>query len=520
MKVRALVIFSMLLALSACGGGSGGSTFTGNSPVSLLLTDAFSDQYAKVWVTVLQVTAQDASGQTVTLYDNPVGNVVNLTELNGVATLLNTQNLPAGSYSNFQVSLADAVALVDKTTGQSIAAAFSGTGQPQTVAVTGQISIGTGSNATIAIDFDLQQFSYDPTTGLVTPVLVLRQNPAQIARTVADIDGTVARIVDGTHFQLRASHGQGLIDVSLQSSATVFNTADGSVSNDTSALQAGQRVSVYGNYDPALMTVDATRVEIQTPMASTTPQATNNAKVEGVVSSFDSNSGLLSLDVREASFIPAGATLDIDLTASNPVFVKGSLDILTAGQRVEIRGNWQDPVFTPTTVEIEGGLPQFSDQANGQETDGNEVDSNENANDRGTDSGAMDNSRDRGMGSAQAMAVTDAYVEVKGEVQSLTNQGLTLTVLEVDAESSATQQLGQRLDVDLANAFFKRGDAGCLQAGDRLELKGAIHTDGIMDARVVDVERGCGLSPATPAIPAGMGSGTASNSLDTVVSMM
>ena len=486
MKVRYFLILLMLLALTACGGGnSGGSAFKANSPVSLLLTDAFSDQYSNVWVTVLQVTAQDAGGQTVSLYDNPAGNVVNLTELNGVATLLNTQNLPVGTYNNFQVKLADEVTLVDKMTSQSITAHFSGTGQPQTVPVSGQITIDTASNATIAIDFDLQQFSYDPNTGLVTPVLVLRQNPDQINRTVADIDGTVAQVLDNTSFQLQAEHSQSLIDISLQANATVFNAADGSVSSDTSTLQTAQRVSVYGNYDPVLMKLDAVRVEIQAAASSSSP-AEHSDKVEGIVTAFDPNSGLLTLDIREATFIPVGTTLEIDLATSNPIFVKGSLDILAAGQQVEIRGNWQDPVFTPSIVEIEGGLPQLSEQ-------GNDDNGSENS-DSSNNHDATDHNSDTGLSSGNTNDIVDAYVDVTGEVQNVTDQLIQLTILEVDDETGASQQVGQTLDVDLSNAFFKRGDTTCLQAGDLLEAKGALRTDGVMDALVVEVERGCGFS--------------------------
>ncbi|MFQ5487170.1 MAG: DUF4382 domain-containing protein, partial [Gammaproteobacteria bacterium] len=329
-----LILVLAVSLLAACGGGSGSSS-GGDSTVSLLIMDAVSDQYAKVWVTVQKVTAVDASGTPFTLYDNPQGEVVNLSELDGVAALLNTQLLPDGAYSDFQVTLANEVTLVERTTGQSVMAVFNNNDQPETVPVQGSVTIAAGSTATIAIDFDLKQFSYDPVSGLVTPVLVLRNDTAgtlplssTLARTYADVDGAVGEISSLTAFVLQTEHGAAPLTVNLQSTATVYDERNGTLGSDTSALEPGLRVAVYGNYDAAAMMVDAVRVEIKAASGN----AMYNAKVEGLVSGYDAVNDILLLDVREADhFMPPAAAMEISNVA-NAAFTKGSTELLAAGQ--------------------------------------------------------------------------------------------------------------------------------------------------------------------------------------------
>ncbi len=453
-----LMLVLAVSLLAACGGGNSGSA-GGDSTVSLLITDAVSDQYAKVWVTVQKVTAVDASGASFTLYDNPQGDVVNLSELNGVAALLNTQLLPDGTYSDFQVTLANEVTLVERATGQSVLAAFNNNGQPEIVPVQGSVTIAAGSTATIAIDFDLKQFSYDPVSGLVTPVLVLKNdtNGAMplnntLVRTYADVDGTVGEISNLTTFTLQPEHGSAPLTVNLQATATVYDYRDGTLGSDTSALEPGLRIEVYGNYDATAMVVDAVRVEIKGAGSSdASTNAMYGAKVEGLVSSYDAVNDVLVLDVREADhFMPPAATMEIS-NISNAVFTKGSADLLTAGQKVEIKGSWADPVFSAALVEIEGAP-----------------------------AGSMDSSH----------AYDDLYAEVKGQVESVSGDIVTLAIVKAEHVDPAATLLAT-IDIDVSKAWFKSGDAQCLEAGAYIEAKGALEA-GTMMAAVVDIESLCG----------------------------
>ncbi len=463
---KSMAVLAVLL-LAACGGGgnSNGNTADGSSAVSLLITDAVSDQYAKVWVTVLKVTASDSNGTPVTLYDNPQGLVVNLSELNGVAALLNTQNLAPGTYSDFQVTLANEVSLVDRSTGQTVLAAFNDAGQPEVVPVQGSITIGSGNGA-IAIDFDLKQFRYDGATGLVTPVLVLKSDNGdgrmlrdRLERTYADVEGTVRAVNDGVSFVLQPEHGAATVTVNLLPATTVYDDRDGSLGSDTSALAPGQAVEVYGNYDPVTMIIEAVRIEIKVDVDASPGAlpavATHRAKVEGRVSSYDKTSDILVLDVREAErFVPPATTLEIHGAAS-AVFTKGSVDLLAAGQHVEVKGVWEDPLFTAVVIEIEGALPARADEARERHFD-------------------------------------DRYAEVKGRVERVTGERVTLKVVKrehFDGNASA-----DTLDIDISEAWFKYGAAECLAPGAYIEAKGAVES-GVLVAVMVEVESACGASP-------------------------
>ena len=68
-------------------GNTRGTVDTG--AVSVLITDNRSAEYSEVWVTIKEVKAVSASGETVTLYDDPAGAAYNLTQLVDVGALLN-----------------------------------------------------------------------------------------------------------------------------------------------------------------------------------------------------------------------------------------------------------------------------------------------------------------------------------------------------------------------------------------------------------------------------------------------
>ena len=438
-KLAILLVPALLLA--ACGGGS--STSSSSPAMSVFITDNLSLDYSKVWVTVTQVTANGPNGP-VTLYDNPQGGVYNLTELHGVGALLDTQALDPGTYTDFQVTLTNDVTLVDKT-GQSIAAHFNATGDPIIIDVVGSVTVGS-ANTAVAFDFDLKQFSYDPATGLVTPVVLLvhQDGVRSFDRCYGEIQGYVDNIVDAQTFDLRLHNGT-IIAVTLQATATVINRSAHQVRQDTSGLVVGQHVEVYGNYDSVNLTLAAVRIKIEG--RSGLNQVARD-RVEGVVQSFDGTT--LVLDVREASFVPSGTTLDIDV--ANVLFTKGSLSDLSAGQWVELHGTWLDPVYTATIIEIEGGLPQWTGHANGH-------------------------------------SYSHDYAEVKGTVDAVNGNIVTVTITRTEhfAWSFAT------IDVDVTGAWYKYGDNTCLQPGAFIEAKGAVDSNG-MSAAVVEIESACGTT--------------------------
>ncbi|MFQ5470198.1 MAG: DUF5666 domain-containing protein [Gammaproteobacteria bacterium] len=461
MIIRHLFLPLLLLVLTACGGGGSSSSVTNgenNSSVSnigalsVMITDDMSQDYAKVWVTVLKVTAEDSTAQQHVLFEDTAGQVVNLTELNGVAALLSTQDLIAGDYSNFEITLANDVTLIDKL-GQTVQAMFNATGDPKVISVPGSVTITAGGMTNIGFDFDLKQFTYDPATGLVTPVLAFldRNQLKQISLNHGEVKGRINEIVDAQTFTIQNRFGN-TITVVLQATATIFSEYTGKVGGDTSALSIDQKIEAYGSYDADTMTLSAISAKIDDDSGSSVFRAAT--EVEGVVVSFDGTT--LVLDVRDADFLPSSTTMEISNVA-NGHFTKGSLDSLTEGQWVEIKGTWEDPVFTAIIVEIEGGIPHWDD-----------------------DHGFNGDHHPNG------------YAELKGVVASVVDNVLSINLTQSNhlvGQSSGT------IDIDISNAWYKYGNAECLKEGASVKVKGTKDTtSGNVIAYTIEIKSGCGTS--------------------------
>jgi len=461
MKLKYVFLPLLLLALTACGGGNGTSSITNNlantGALSVMITDDMTTQYSKIWVTVLKVTTSDSSGQQHILYEDAAGQVFNLTELHGVTALLSTQNLPADTYNNFEITLANDISLVDKL-GQTIQASFNTTGDPEIIQVQGSVTITAGSMSDMGIDFDLKQFTYDPATGIVTPVLLYldTNHLQQISLNRAEVKGYVTEITDAQTFTLENRFGSTIM-VTLQATATIYNEYTDTVGGDTSALTIGQKLEVYGSYDSTTMTLNAVSVKIEDDNSSSGLNA--STKVKGVITSFDGST--LVLDVRDADFIPGSTTLEISNIA-NAFFTKGSLDTLAAGQWVEIKGTWEDPVFTAMIIEIEGGTPCWDD---GHNFNGDYH--------------------------------PNGYAELKGQVTAV--NGTTLSLNLTQSNNLVGQATGP-IDIDISNAWYKYGNADCLIEGAYVEVKGAKDaTSGDIIAYTIEIKSGCGTNPAGPA---------------------
>ncbi len=458
----------MLFTLAACGGGNGSSGLSGifanTGALSVMVTDDMTTQYSKVWVTVLEVTATDSSGQQHVLYEDPNGQIFNLTELHGITALLSSQDLIADTYSDFEIILANDISLVDKQ-GQTIQASFNTTGDPEVIPVQGSVSVTAGGFTRMGIDFDLKQFSYDQSSGIVSPVLLyLDDNQLQqISLDRSRIEGLVTEIIDAGTFTMENRYGS-TVTVTLQATATIFDEYSGTVAGDTGVLTVAQKVEVFGTYDATTMTLDAVSARID----DTSPSSGSGGKTEikGVISSFDGTS--LVLDVRDSDFIPGSTTLEISNIA-NALFTKGSLDTLAAGQWVEIHGTWEDPVFTAMVVEIEGGIPRWDDGHNF-----------DNSHHLDTEHDDPDSRHD-----------IYGYVEIKGLVTAL--NGTTLSINPTDMNGNAVSTAAT--DINISNAWYKNGDMDCLTEGAYVEVKGAndINTGGIA-AYTIEIQSPCGIS--------------------------
>jgi len=445
MKTKLMLIIPLIATLAACGGSDDSTQSTSGSTtgtVSVMITDNLTLTYSEVWVNVQAITAADANGVVVDLYRNTAGQTHNLSQLVNIGALVDAQAIATGTYTTFEILMDNQIQLVDAG-GVTTNATFDQTGNPNfTLSVTGQLVVDANQMTSLLLDFDLQQFTYDAPTNTVTPVVV-QQDPATLNQTIATVNGQVQAVNSATQFVVTPATGGANITVNLHATATVTDTATATVAADTTPLTVGTQVTITGTYDATNLSVIASAVGVVTGGS-----VTINSEVEGFVTAFDGTT--LTIDVKEASFLPGSNTLTI-ANSSNALFSHGSLALLTVGQEVEIKGNWDNITFTAAIIEIDGAP-----------------------------SNATGNS------------YLDEYAELEGAISAINGNLLTLTVQEFEHVSGITN--GDAVTIDSSNSWYKDGDATCLSNGAVIEAKGSMSDATTMIAMVIDLEDSCGSS--------------------------
>ncbi len=435
MNAKPFILIPLVAALVACGSNDSSTTSSAAGTVSVLITDNLSQNYNEVWVEVQSINAVDQDGQSVALFEDTSGRTYNLSQLVNIGALIDTRSVASGTYSSFEIGLDNAITLVDPA-GNTIDAVFDQTGGPAyTISVDGNLVVNSGQPATLALDFDLANFTYDPATNTVTPVVV-QKDPNALAQAVATTRGAIQAINGSGQFVLNPVGGGAAITINLHNNATVTNPGSGAIGSDTSLLQPGMSVRVSGIYDANTLTITATSVVVD---GSASPTALHH-EVEGYVTAV--NGTVVELNVEEATFRPAGNLLSIDVGSA--IFSKGSLDMLAMGQELEIKGDWNSDTFSAAVVEIEGAPRNTGDYSYDYD-----------------------------------------YAEIEGRVTSVTDGSVTLTVQKYEHVNGIS--IGQSVTIDRSGAWYKHGDASCLASGMEVEVKGAF-TANAMKASVIEYE--------------------------------
>ena len=99
MKARLFALSAIAISvLTACGGGGGGSTAsTSSTSVPVMLSDAASEDWSQIQVSVLSLTLTDTTGAvtSVPLPTSPY--VVNLVQLDNLSEVLSAAQLTPGT---------------------------------------------------------------------------------------------------------------------------------------------------------------------------------------------------------------------------------------------------------------------------------------------------------------------------------------------------------------------------------------------------------------------------------------
>jgi hypothetical protein len=240
------------VTLVACGGGSSGSsdattssTSTGtttstaqNGSVPLVVSDASSDDWATIGVTIVSIALIPQGGGTpVTVYTAPTpAPMVNLEELDQIAEILGNVTVPVGTYTGATLTLSGNpgdVALVVSADPES---GFDGT--PGATVPSNQIQIQhtTGATGSLTVPVNVnfvsplvvttsQNNALDLEFDLAHPAFLVAHTPVSTGTTLwaVNFDGPVRHhpVADIAHLVLRHTYGTVTAVASDSSSLTV-----------------------------------------------------------------------------------------------------------------------------------------------------------------------------------------------------------------------------------------------------------------------------------------------------------
>jgi Domain of unknown function (DUF4382) len=264
-----LVLSIGALLTAGCGGGSASNSATGNSDAPtgasfVVGTDAPMASVTSFAVQVQSVAATDGNGNTVQLISGSP--TVDFARFNGLQTLLDMNDVAAGSYSNITITLGSATLGYLNTSGGGAPTIQTETANltTNTVSVTlaNPLVVATdGAPVGLHLDFDLHKSigvdSNGNITGTVTPTFNVKAvNNSDPGAYIDEFDAAVVSVNTGAQsFVIQGPHGrQFTVNVNGQTEW------DGNAS--LSDLTSSSIVQISGSLDRADATIDADEVAI------------------------------------------------------------------------------------------------------------------------------------------------------------------------------------------------------------------------------------------------------------------
>jgi len=401
--------------------------------VNVLVTNSLLSQFAEAWVSILEIEVKDANGNSFTVFENVDGQIINLTELTGVAQLLGTPSLPEGEYSSFEITLSPEVTVID-VNGDSQILNLSSNREKAELTLTGSLTVLADEVVSFALDFDVSQFVVDD-IGNLELALTANSEVEDLETVTVDASGTVTEV----------NNDILIVTPNSDHAPIVVNLNDVVVVGDSVEITEGDEVEVEGSFDLETQTANVSRVDIE----SDDETLAESVELEGTIISVGVNE--IILDVQEADFMPPANTMSV-LLSGNPAFIRGSEQALAIGQRIEVNGQMLGGLLSAKNIEIESDL---------------DVD------DLGDD--------DSGAGVRNGNAANN--ISVQGTVVSVDNGVLVLSVTQ---SNNAAMALNSSIAVDLSAIPGQNIDAQCLVLGNIVEVKGALDSiNNFIPSRVI-----------------------------------
>jgi Domain of unknown function (DUF4382)/Domain of unknown function (DUF5666) len=408
----AMISIVTLTTVTGCGGGSGSNNNNngGNPPpsgtrarVSLLATDSFREDFDHVWATILKVELIPATGDAISLFDDPAGRQLDLKTLRdatgGRFAFLGDKTVAAGNYTGLRVTLGPNAQMFEhaKAIGKPIPLDST----VVTLNFAAPKALGTTADQLI-VDFDLANFK------LVGGKI-----------TVALKEGTKAGLTDPSRHEDDDYRGtiSGLsgtaptqtftLDRGLGQTVNVAATAATAIFGNGGALADGKVVEVTGIYNATTNKLVATKIETEDGSnGHTESDGVRKAKVRGGVTLIDAVAGTFTISHTHAKgCMPSSVTVKIKTSASTTYRTLGGrvktpaefFVLLAATPIAEAQGTFDAATntLTATSVKIKdsvgnGGNSGWENESHHDQDDKNgdgKVDSND---DHGSGGGGSD----------------------------------------------------------------------------------------------------------------------------------
>jgi hypothetical protein len=322
LPIYLLSLATASLLAAGCGGSVEGTTATNSvtGPAFVIGTDAPMSSVTSFSVQLMSVNAVDANGNSVSLISGTP--TVDFARFNGLQTLLDMNDVPAGTYTSVQITLGPAtIGYLNTVSGSaptiaSEAATFSS--NMVSIPLSSPLIVTAAQPVGLHMDFDLRKSIQVNGSGQITGQVVptFDVNAVATGDSGAYIDEFDAAIVSvnaaAQSFVIQGPHGRNFT-VNVNGS-TEWDNNEGLSSLTTSSI-----VQISGILDKADATIDADEVAILSQNGFFADgQVTYVTPATGVATSFD-------LYVRGLLPTTTGLTLgqiaQVNLTGSEKFFI-------------------------------------------------------------------------------------------------------------------------------------------------------------------------------------------------------
>jgi hypothetical protein len=353
--VGRLLVPALVLLLTACGGGGGSNaastsvqSSTGTGTVGMLLTDATTNDFDAIEMTITRIQLLAADGGHVEVFSSPSGQTVDLLQLTDLSQLISLATVPAGLYEKIRLTLSQLELIKKDDAGnviERIDVPLPGNGKldlnPRMT-----FAVEPGSTLLVQLDIDAKKSIHIVQTGnggfQFRPVVFVKIITAGQLGKIVQLHGVIQDIKNENGQQeldlcqihaltlLNASDKQTApcIDVSVGTDSSIFNSnADPILFSD---LQTGDEVTVFGTFtmndiddqapDGAANEndIDLSAFVIERGSLGTfaTLRGTVDSAPTGATDSF-----LFSIDPAQNG-IPTGSQLQVALQSQTKIFSK------------------------------------------------------------------------------------------------------------------------------------------------------------------------------------------------------